>query len=250
MTGVRSADRVQIPKDDFLGISEKPFEHPQLLYTKEDLIKSYMQNAHSLVTLILSHLNTHLHLPSNTLQSLHALRSHTGDQVRFVKSPPQPKSDLRTALGKHTDFGSITILFNRLGGLQILPPPSLTPAGKEPQWTYVKPLPGHCIVNLGDAMVKFTNGLLRSNIHRVVAPPGEQGKETRYSVVYFARPGDEVVLKRLEGSDVIPELKEGEMEEMSSKEWILLQALRLRGVKEGMSEEERRKLWEEAGRGK
>jgi isopenicillin N synthase-like dioxygenase len=100
-------------------------------------------------------------------------------------------------------------------------------------------------------MVKFTNGLLRSNIHRVVAPPGEQGKETRYSVVYFARPGDEVVLKRLEGSDVIPELGEGEREEeMNSKDWILLQALRLRGLKEGMSDEERKKLWQESGRGK
>lgn len=251
LTEVKSADSRKIPKDDFLGISETPFEHPQLLYKNEDLIKSYMHSAHSIVILILSHLNTHLNLPPNTLQNLHDLRSHSGDQVRLIKSPSQPESDLRTALGKHTDFGSITILFNRLGGLQILPPPSLTPAGQEPQWTYVKPLPGHCIVNLGDAMVKFTNGLLRSNIHRVVAPPGIQGKETRYSVVYFARPGDGVMLKRLEGSDVIPELKEGEKEEeMSSKEWILLQALKLRGVKEGMSDEEKKKLWEESGRGK
>jgi len=114
----------------------------------------------------------------------------------------------------------------------------------------VKPLPGHCIVNLGDAMVKFTNGLLRSNIHRVVSPPGEQAKETRYSLVYFSRPEDEVILKRLEGSDLIPELKEGEKEEeVNSKEWIKLQAMRLRNVKEGMSDEERKKLWEEAGRG-
>lgn len=114
----------------------------------------------------------------------------------------------------------------------------------------MKPLPGHCIVNLGDAMVKFTNGLLRSNIHRVVSPPGEQAKETRYSLVYFSRPEDEVILKKLEGSDVIPELKEGEQEEeMNSKDWILLQAMRLRKIQPGMSGEERKKLWEETGRG-
>jgi isopenicillin N synthase-like dioxygenase len=165
----------------------------------------------------------------------------------MIKSPPQPPSDLRTALGRHTDFGSITILFNQLGGLQILPPPFLT-GGKEPEWTYVKPLRGHCIVNLGDAMVKFTNGLLRSNIHRVVSPPGEQAKETRYSVVYFSRPEDDVVLRRLEGSDIIPELKEKE-EEINSKDWILLQAMRLRKIQPGMSEEEKKKLWEESGRG-
>jgi isopenicillin N synthase-like dioxygenase len=243
--------RTQIPKDDFLGISKTPFAHPQILYDNSSLIKSYMNHSHALVRLILSHLNSHLHLPPRTLESLHRQSAVSGDQIRIVKSPPQPPSDYRTALGKHTDFGSITILFNRLGGLQILPPSSLVPAGQEPEWTYVKPLAGHCIVNLGDAMVKFTNGLLRSNIHRVVSPPGEQAKETRYSLVYFARPEDEVVLKRLEGSDIIPELKDGgQHDQMSSKEWIKLQAMSLRKVNGDMGEEERRRLWEESGRGK
>lgn len=211
-----------------------------------------MLNAHTLVRLILGHLNTHLHLSPNTLTSMHRQDAVSGDQIRIVKSPPQPPSDFKTALGKHTDFGSITILFNQLGGLQILPPPSLVPEGKEPEWTYVKPLPGHCIVNLGDAMVKFTNGLLRSNIHRVVSPPGEQAKETRYSLVYFSRPEDEVVLKTLEGSVVIPKLKEGDSEEeqMNSKEWIKLQAMRLRKIDPRMSEAERKRLWEDSGRGK
>jgi len=190
-----------------------------------------MRNAHALVRLVLAHLNTHLHLPPGTLESLHRQNAVSGDQVRIIKSPPQPLSDLKTTLVKHTDFGSITILFNRLGGLQILPPPSLTPPGQEPEWMYVKPLPGHCVVNLGDAMVKFTNGLLRSNIHRVVSPPGEQAKETRYSVAYFSRPEDEVVLRRLEGSDIIPELRKGQKEEnMNSKDWIKLQAMTLREV--------------------
>jgi isopenicillin N synthase-like dioxygenase len=97
-------------------------------------------------------------------------------------------------------------------------------------------------------MTKFSGGLLRSNIHRVVSPPGEQAKETRYSLVYFSRPEDKVVLKRLEGG-IIPKGKDGEDgEAMNSKEWIKLQALRLRRV--GVeSEEERRRLWQESGRG-
>lgn len=75
-------------------------------------------------------------------------------------------------------------------------------------------------------MVKFTNGLLRSNIHRVVSPPGEQGDATRYSLVYFARPEDNVFLKRLEGSDRIPPLEEGVEEEViNSKDWIIRRAL-------------------------
>ena len=115
---------------------------------------------------------------------------------------------------------------------------------------YVKPLRGHCIINLGDAMTKFTGGLLRSNIHRVVSPPGEQATETRYSVVYFSRPEDEVVLRRLEGG-IIPRANDGEDEgeAMNSKEWIKFQALRLRKVDKILSEEERRRLWQETGRG-
>jgi isopenicillin N synthase-like dioxygenase len=113
---------------------------------------------------------------------MHRIDGRSGDQIRFVKAPPQPKDDRRTALGEHTDFGSVTVLFNRLGGLQVLPP------GRDAQWCYVKPLDGHAIINLGDAMVKFTNGLLRSNIHRVSAPPGEQADYNRFSLVYFNRP--------------------------------------------------------------
>jgi isopenicillin N synthase-like dioxygenase len=75
-------------------------------------------------------------------------------------------------------------------------------------------------------MVKFTNGLFRSNIHRVAAPPGQQADWTRYSLVYFSRPEDDVVLKRLDGSERIPELRDGDVEEeVNSKDWIIRRAL-------------------------
>jgi len=102
---------------------------------------------------------------------------------------------------------------------------------KPEDWLYVQPLRGHCIVNLGDALVKFTRGVLRSNIHRVVNPPGEQADEVRYSLVYFARPENDILLKALEGSAVIGEGKEEEgEEEITAKEWILRRALGRRGV--------------------
>ncbi len=74
-------------------------------------------------------------------------------------------------------------------------------------------------------MVKFTDGLLRSNIHRVVSPPGAQAEHTRYSWVYFARPEGEVFLKRLQ-SDNIPRLEGDEEEEdIKSKDWITRRGL-------------------------
>ncbi|KAJ5925498.1 hypothetical protein N7454_008137 [Penicillium verhagenii] len=205
-----------VSKDDILGITEQ-LPAPTLLHQNRKLLSSFMHSAHTIVTLILAILNTKLGLPPNTLQNLHRQSALSGDQVRWVKAPPQPSNDRRVALGQHTDFGSVTVLLNRLGGLQVQLPST-------DEWVYVRPLPGHAIINLGDAMVKFSNGLLRSNIHRVSAPPGAQAEWTRYSLVYFARPEDKVILRRLEG-DAIPKLEGQVEEEISSKEWIIRRAL-------------------------
>ena len=214
-------------KDDILGISD-PWPAPEVLNSRRPLLKSFISSAHGVVNLILELLNDHLRLPQNTLQDMHHLEGRSGDQVRFIKAPPQPVDDRKTALGEHSDFGSVTILFNRLGGLQVLPP------GRNAEWCYVKPLANHAIVNLGDAMVKFTNGLLRSNIHRVVAPPGLQADHTRYSLVYFNRPKDDVMLKRLDSSDVIPLLDKDETEEeINSKDWIIRRGLGHRAAVQG-----------------
>ncbi|PLN86017.1 Clavaminate synthase-like protein [Aspergillus taichungensis] len=212
-----------VSKDDILGIMDT-LPAPDVLLQKRRLLELFMRSSHSIVTLILNLLNTNLGLPDSTLANLHRLTAPSGDQIRFVKAPPQPIDDRRTAMGEHTDFGSVTILFNRIGGLQVLPP------GEHAEWLYVRPLPGHAIINLGDAMVKFTNGLLRSNIHRVVSPPGDQADSTRYSLVYFSRPEDSVMLRRLEGSIRIPVLQDGDVEEqVNSKDWIIRRALGRRG---------------------
>ncbi|KAI7222686.1 Clavaminate synthase-like protein [Hortaea werneckii] len=214
-----------VSKDDLLGIGE-PLPAPAVLKQVESrkLLESYMRRSHAIVSLILSLLSGKLGLPAGTLESLHRLDAVSGDQVRWVRSPPQVMDDRQMSLGEHTDFGSITILFNRLGGLQVLPP------GSE-EWRYVKPLKGHCIVNLGDAMVKFTAGILRSNIHRVVSPPQGQEHMTRMSLVYFARPEDDVVLKALEESEMVKMKREDQRregqddEEITAKDWILRRAL-------------------------
>ncbi|GAB7351605.1 hypothetical protein MBLNU459_g2224t1 [Dothideomycetes sp. NU459] len=214
-----------VSKDDILEISE-PLPAPEFLDIHRGLLKSYIKHSHAIVSLLLRLLNARLDLPPDRLSSMHRLHAVSGDQVRWVHAPPQPFDDRRTALGEHTDFGSITILFNRLGGLQVLPP--------QGDWCYVKPLKGHAVVNLGDAMVKFTGGILRSNIHRVVNPPGEQADSTRMSLVYFARPEDDVLLKVLDDSALIRDKRKETVEwkgeeDVTAKEWILRRALGARG---------------------
>ena len=170
---------------------------------------------------------------------MHALQRRSGDHVRFVRAPPQPAADRRTALGAHSDFGSVTVLMNRLGGLQVRLPVGIGTGGgcgahplcereaSGERWAYVRPLAGHAVVNLGDAMVIFSRGVLRSNVHRVVSPPGAQADVERYSLVYFGRPADDVVLRPLKESAVVAARCKGEEngDEVSAKDWILRRAL-------------------------
>ena len=243
-----------VSKDDIL--SETPtLPLPSLLTQARPLMRSFSSSAHSIAIVLLKLLSGHLGLSEPSLESLHRLRAISGDQVRFLKAPPQNQDDARIALGEHTDFGSVTILFNRLGGLQVEVPPnvradssyvdsvksshSANSDGDQDPWMFIRPLPHHAIINLGDALTKFSAGILRSNVHRIVPAPGLQASSTKYSVVYFARPEDDVVLRRLvhpqqaqdgrnieEGRGTCAWNTGGEEDEtMTSKDWIIKRAL-------------------------
>ena len=92
-----------ISKDDMLGISA-PLPAPALLQqqTSRDLLAGYVKKSHAIVTLLLGILNTKLGLPEGRLESLHKLKASSGDQVRWVNSPPQPQDDRKKSLGEHT----------------------------------------------------------------------------------------------------------------------------------------------------
>lgn len=186
-----------------------------MILQQQKLFESYTLHCRAVIDCMLEHLNTHLELPAGTLAKLHRIYERSGDHVRFVQAPPSEYDETRAQSAEHTDFGSVTVLFNWLGGLQIRLPDSK-------EWVYVKPVPGSCIVNLGDALVKFTAGLLRSNIHRVVPPTGKQEGLNRNSLVFFSRPEDSVVLKRLKGGIIDAQPAQEITEpEMTAHEWIM-----------------------------
>jgi isopenicillin N synthase-like dioxygenase len=56
-----------------------------------------------------------------------------------------------------------------------------------------KPLP--ILVNIGDLLAYWTNGLLKSVVHRVIFPKdARRGGEDRYSMAYFCHPLHEAEL--------------------------------------------------------
>ena len=115
-----------------------------------------------------------------------------------MRYPPQAVEDQKTSLHAHTDNGSITVLFNVIGGLQILPPDL---DNEESNWRWVRPEPGCAIVNLGDALVQWSGGILHSNMHRVVNAPGLQAQIERYSIAYVLKPNDDAPMQRLVGEN-------------------------------------------------
>ncbi|KAG2075289.1 Clavaminate synthase-like protein [Suillus decipiens] len=150
---------------------------------------------------VLNIFNDKLGLPKGTLEKLHDMEEYSGSETRCIRSPPTQDKEARkkATLGAHTDFGSLSFLHNRLGGLQVLP------QGHD-EWSYIQPIPGHAVCNIGDALSLFSGGILQSNIHRVVTPPGVQAEYERWSLVFFIRPGNSKVLRALvESSDSIAE---------------------------------------------
>ncbi|KAH9936866.1 Clavaminate synthase-like protein [Epithele typhae] len=183
---------VNISKDDALAwpaVARRTY--PSAVNTRmESTIMPFVKKSLAINNHLIGVLNDKLGLPAGTLASLHKVEEFSGCTARFIRAPPYPGSEEKTFLTAHTDFGSLSFLHNRLGGLQVLPPGS-------DQWFYVKPLPGHAICNIGDALNIFSGGILRSNIHRVVPPPREQAEYERHSVVFFTRPNDAVELRAL-----------------------------------------------------
>ncbi len=99
---------------------------------------------------------------------------------------------------------------------------------------YVRPEPGCAIINLGDAMVEWSGGVLRSNLHRVSFAPGAQAEVERYSLAYAIRPEGAASMNRLayDGS-AIPDLEEGEENlDCTAKEWLVRKAQGIRAGKD------------------
>ncbi|KAL2048107.1 hypothetical protein N7G274_000018 [Stereocaulon virgatum] len=125
----------------------------------------------------------------------------SGSILRFLHYPAVEKDkcsmdnvvDIRA--GAHSDYGSLTLLFQRASqpGLEILTPSSIwSPVPICPPGTEADAFPP-ILVNIGDLMHFWTNGLLKSTVHRVVFPEGES--EDRYSIAYFCHPLDKVEIE-------------------------------------------------------
>ncbi|KAK0712186.1 hypothetical protein B0T21DRAFT_454728 [Apiosordaria backusii] len=194
--------------------------------TAENL-SNFISSSHDILIIILSRLSIALRLnPENNLATLHRKTANSGDHLRIVKykevfSSPPRDPHVHVMLIPHTDFGTLTLIHSEQEGLEFFDAIS-------GEWHPVAPKPGNALVIVGDCLVKFTNGLFRSCLHRVtytdslggVAKAGNtRSIEDKYSLGYFLRPEDDVVLRPVRSPLLNPAEQEAEAP-MRSDEWI------------------------------
>lgn len=84
----------------------------------------------------------------------------------------------------HKYFGSVTILFNQLGGFQVHNPPSH-------EWKYVKPQPDSAIITIEDSLVKLLGERVYSGLHRVVGMFNQISQSPLHPLMYRSPPGEQ-----------------------------------------------------------
>ncbi|KAF9925532.1 hypothetical protein FBU30_004696 [Linnemannia zychae] len=116
----------------------------------------------------------------------HVWDAHAGTTLRFLHYPKQtgdPKSPLA---GSHSDYGSITLLMQKeIAGLEV----QASRVHKDVPWIAAPVIPDTILVNIGDHLQMWTNGLLKSTKHRVMYNP-QQLTSSRYSIAGFIHAND------------------------------------------------------------
>lgn len=138
---------------------------------------------------------TLLELPEDYLVNGHRYEGSSDCHLRYMiyraRSAEENARYQNIYTRGHTDFGSLTLLFRQpVAALQIKAP--------DGSWKYVKPLQNSITVNIADALQFWTNGFLKSSIHRVIAPPADQVHIDRLGVLYFVRPEDGLDLRTVD----------------------------------------------------
>lgn len=230
--GAPPAAAVKECKESYEIGSEEDAEQPNI-WLPEDTLPGFRQTTiafywacHELATAVLHALSLGIGLQEEALLT----KYHTGhhNQLRLLHYPPVPTAEVESGsaarMPPHADFGSITLLFqDDCGGLQIEDP-------RVPdKFLPATPVPGACVVNVGDLLMRWSNGerrtppspsmavtiersanafvptdYLKSTRHRVTLPPLTdrfQGEERitrdRYSLVYFVGPIPDAVVECL-----------------------------------------------------
>ena len=134
---------------------------------------------------------TYLELPINYFDA----HVHNGNSILrgihyFPIEDPDALPDDAVRAGAHEDINLITLLIGASAdGLEVLT--------RNNEWLPIKAHHTDIVVNVGDMLQRLTNNKLKSTTHRVVNPPRELMKTSRFSVPFFLHPRSDMDLTSL-----------------------------------------------------
>ena len=156
---------------------------PTALPTLQPAWATYFRALSDLAARLLRLMATGLGLPAAHFDSL--IDRHTS-AMRALNYPAIGHDAGRLGASAHTDYGTLTILLADpvVAGLQV--------EGIDGSWHDVGATPGAFVVNLGDAMARWTNDRWRSTMHRVQVPTAR-----RQSIAFFHNANWDAVIECL-----------------------------------------------------
>jgi len=144
---------------------------PASLPTLQPAWENYFRALSDLATRLMRLMATGLGLPAAHFDPL---IDRPTSAMRALNYPAADVGENQLGASAHTDYGTLTILLADplVGGLQL--------EGADGTWHDVDAVPGSFVVNLGDALARWTNDRWRSTMHRVQVPTSR-----RQSIAFF-----------------------------------------------------------------
>ena len=126
------------------------------------------------------------HFEADFIEDLSALRVINYPAQTEAPSPGQLRA------GAHTDYGFMTILRSEAtpGGLQV--------QRRDGVWIDMPAAAGGFVINIADALMRWTNDVFVSTPHRVANPPQTaRGTARRQSIAFFVNPSADTCIECL-----------------------------------------------------
>ena len=161
-------------------------------YWSSEVFEAFMRVLHKRISMIASDVMRAfalaLELPDSFFDERHTGLTQT---LRLLHYPPtESVAEGQLGAGAHTDYGTLTVLFqDDSGGLQV--------QDLDGNWVDAPPIPGTVVINTGDLLARWSNDRFRSTPHRV-QPRAQARKLGRQSIAFFSDPDPDV------GIDAIP----------------------------------------------
>lgn len=184
----------ELPADRAAAFVYSATPWPAALPEMEHVMRDYYDALAGLAGRLLSIMALGLDLDPDTFAT--SVDRHTS-ALRLLHYPDvEPGGVLPGQLraGAHSDYGTLTLLRQdeAPGGLQV--------RSVDGAWHDVAAADGAYVVNVGDALERWTNDRWRSTLHRVVVPPPDAGSSCeRHSIAFFHNANWDAVIECLPG---------------------------------------------------